>query len=89
VQTNAYEHQLMHVSAVAPPSGSGAGGPVSDVLTIPEVATILRCSRNHVSNAMNGKVAGIPALPHFVMGRRKLVRREWLSEWLQSHRAKC
>lgn len=89
MQTNAYEHQLMHVSAVGPPSGSGAGGPVSDVLTIPEVATILRCSRNHVSNAMNGKVAGIPALPHFVMGRRKLVRREWLSEWLQSHRAKC
>lgn len=70
-------------------SGSGDRNPVSDVLTIAEVAAILRCSRNHVSNAMNGKVAGLTALPHFVMGRRKLVRREWLSEWLQSHRSQC
>ena len=60
-----------------------------DVLTIPEVAAILRCSRNHVANAMNGKVPGVPALPHFVMGRRKLVRREWLAQWLQSYRTEC
>ncbi|HZQ55265.1 MAG TPA: helix-turn-helix domain-containing protein [Bryobacteraceae bacterium] len=79
----------MHAAVAPAPSGSGVGGVLSDVLTIPEVAEILRCSRNHVSNAMNGTVPGLPALPHFVMGRRKLVRREWLSEWLQSHRSKC
>jgi DNA-binding transcriptional regulator GbsR (MarR family) len=59
------------------------------VLTLGEVAEILRCSRNHVSNAMNGKVPGVLALPHFVMGRRKLVRHEWLMEWLQSCRRQC
>jgi len=66
-----------------------ASGQAKDILTIDEVAGILRCSRNHVSNVMNGKVPGLPALPHFVMGRRKLVRREWLIEWLQSHRTQC
>lgn len=60
-----------------------------DVLTIGEVAEILRCCRNHVSNVMNGRVPGVPALPHFVMGRRKLVRREWLIEWLQAYRTQC
>ena len=73
------------IGATAPaPSGH-----FKDILTISEVAEILRCSRNHVSNVMNGKVPGVPALPHFVMGRRKLVRREWLIEWLQSYRTQC
>jgi hypothetical protein len=73
------------VSGVPSASGDRAG----DILTIPEVAGILRCSLNHVSNVINGKVPGVPILPHFIMGRRKLVRREWLSEWLQSYRTKC
>jgi hypothetical protein len=64
-------------------------GHLKDILNIGEVAEILRCSRNHVSNVMNGRVRGLPALPHFVLGRRKLVRREWLIEWLQSHRTQC
>ena len=64
-------------------------GHLKDVLTIGEVAEILRCSRNHVSNVMNGKVPGLPPLPHFVMGRRKLVRREWLIQWLQAYRTQC
>jgi hypothetical protein len=61
----------------------------NDVLTIAEVAAILRCSKNHVSNVLNGKVAGLPTLTHFVMGRRKLVRREWLSEWMERHKKRC
>jgi hypothetical protein len=74
------------IGAMAPPLTSAQ---IKDILTIGEVAEILRCSRSHVSNVMNGKVPGAPALPHFVMGRRKLVRREWLIEWLQSYRTQC
>lgn len=89
MQTNAFQQDVEHRPVVLSSSGNGGNNAVSDVLTIPEVAAILRCSRNHVSNAMNGRVPGLSTLPHFVMGRRKLVRREWLSEWLQSHRSQC
>ncbi|MBV8068864.1 MAG: helix-turn-helix domain-containing protein [Acidobacteriaceae bacterium] len=62
---------------------------LKDVLNVAEVAEILRCSRNHVSNVLNGKVPTVPVLPHFTIGRRKLVRREWLIEWLQAYRRRC
>ena len=52
------------------------------ILTINEVADILRCSKTHVSNALAGRVPGIPRLTHLAMGRRKLVRREWLARWM-------
>jgi len=60
-----------------------------DVLTMNEVAAILRCSKNHVSNVLNGKVPGLPTLTHFAMGRRKLVRRQWLAEWMEVHKKRC
>ena len=59
----------------------------SSVLTIEDVADILRCSKGHVSNVLNGKVPGLPRLSHFSMGRRKLVRREWLDKWLESNKS--
>lgn len=92
VQTNAHPSIPPHgapILTVRELVPSAANDQSREVLTINEVAAILRCSRNHVSNVMNGKVPGLPALPHFVMGRRKLVRREWLSDWLQSYRTKC
>jgi hypothetical protein len=52
------------------------------ILTINEVAGILRCSKTHVSNALAGRVHSIPRLTHLAMGRRKLVRREWLARWM-------
>jgi excisionase family DNA binding protein len=51
------------------------------VLTIPEVAAELRCSKAHVYNVINGKVRGVSSLPAIVMGRRKLVRRSTLDRW--------
>lgn len=51
------------------------------VLTIPEVAVELRCSRAQVYNLINGKVRGASSLPTIVMGRRKLVRRSTLERW--------
>ena len=56
------------------------------VLTIDDVATILRCSKSHVCNVLNGRIPGVPKLTHFAMGRRKLVRREWLEEWMETNK---
>jgi hypothetical protein len=59
------------------------------VLTITEVAVILRCSKTHVCNVLNGRVAGLPMLTHFSMGRRKLIRREWLDRWMEENKQRC
>ena len=57
-------------------------------MTINDVAAILRCSKTHVSDVLAGKVAGLPLLTHIAMGRRKLVRREWLEQWMEANRIK-
>jgi len=59
------------------------------VLTIRDVASLLRCSKTHVANVHNGKIPGIPRLSHISMGRRKLVRREWLDQWLEANKQRC
>ena len=60
--------------------------PVShDVLTVPEVAEQLRCSKAHVFNLINGKVGGARPLPSLRLGRRRLVRRASLDEWITSN----
>lgn len=56
----------------------------SEILTIREVAAILRCSRMHICNFTNGRVAGVPRLPSMPMGRRKVVRRSTLEEWMRA-----
>ena len=50
------------------------------ILTIKEVAELLRCSKAHVQKALVGKIAGVPQLANLRMGRRKLVRKEWLEQ---------
>ena len=57
-----------------------------EILTIKEVAHILRCSKAHVANALHGKVTGIPRLTHVNVGRRKLIRKEWLNQWLEANK---
>jgi len=52
-----------------------------EILTVTDVAADLRCSKAHVHNAINGKVAGVSPLPAIHMGRRKLVRRSALERW--------
>ena len=66
-------------------SMSAAGGKDSgglDVLTVEEVSMALRCSRAHVYNAIKGTLKGIPPLPSIAVGRRRLVRRQSLIDWL-------
>jgi excisionase family DNA binding protein len=55
------------------------------ILTIPEVAAELRCSKAHVYHAINGKVRGVTSLPAITMGRRKLVRRGTLDRWKRAN----
>ncbi len=58
----------------------------SDSLTLKEVAGILRCSRTHALNVIEGRVRGLPKLPHLTFGRRKLVRKEWLDSWMEENK---
>jgi len=54
-----------------------------DLLTLSEVAELLRVSKPHVSKAVAGLVAGCPAIPAVSLGRRKLVRRASLLSWIE------
>lgn len=60
---------------------------IDENLTIKDVAKLLRCSKAHVQNALRGKVPGMPALTHLPMGRRKIVPRRWLNQWMESNKA--
>lgn len=61
----------------------------SEVLTVREVAQLLRCSKAHVCNVLNGRVHGLQKLTHISLGRRKLVRREWLEAWMEANKTGC
>jgi len=52
-----------------------------EILTVPEAAAELRCSKAHVYRAINGHVRNITPLPSIAMGRRKLIRRSALEHW--------
>lgn len=54
-----------------------------EVLTVSEVAETLRCSKAHVHNLIAGRVRGMNPLPAIHLGRRSLVRRESLIDWLE------
>jgi hypothetical protein len=56
----------------------------ANILTIKEVADILRCSKTHAQNVIEGKVNGLPKLTHLSLGRRKVVRKEWLDQWMEA-----
>lgn len=52
------------------------------VLTLLETAKVLRCSKAHASKLLRGKVRGVTLLPSIKLGRRVLVKREALEQWL-------
>ena len=57
----------------------------SKLLTIREVAELLRCSKAHVCKMINGQVAGTSKLPAINFGRRKVVRLATLLNWLSDN----
>ena len=62
-------------------SDSPTSGPV---LSLRETAELVRCSKAHLSNVIRGKVKGLPQLPVVRIGRRLLVRRDALAQWLKT-----
>ena len=54
-----------------------------DLLTVAQVAEVLRCSKAHVCNVIAGRVHDCPPIPAVRLGRRKLVRREALAAWVE------
>jgi excisionase family DNA binding protein len=53
------------------------------VLTVPEAARLLRCSKAHVHHLIAGKVPGVTPLPSLWLGRRRLIMRASFEEWLK------
>src|SRR5688572_22875744 len=55
----------------------------TELLTLQEAARILRCSKAHLCNVLKGRLASLPPLPHFSVGRRTLIRRAVLQQWIE------
>jgi excisionase family DNA binding protein len=60
------------------------GARSSSVMSLNQAATYLQISKAHLSNVINGKVSGVKPVRFFRMGRRILIKREWIDEWLNS-----
>jgi excisionase family DNA binding protein len=56
----------------------------SPVLNLKQAAAYLQVSKAHLSNVINGKVIGVPPVRIFRVGRRILIKREWIEEWLET-----
>jgi excisionase family DNA binding protein len=54
----------------------------SSVMSLEQAATYLNVSKAHLSNVINGKVPGLKPVRCFRLGRRVLIKREWIDEWL-------
>ncbi len=55
-----------------------------DLLTLADAARILRCSKAHVCNLLNGRIRDARPLPCVSVGRRRLIRRASLERWLNA-----
>jgi hypothetical protein len=55
------------------------------VLTVADVALVLRCSKAHVCKIINGQVKNTTPIPTISVGRRKVVRRQSLLRWMSDN----
>jgi excisionase family DNA binding protein len=58
--------------------------PVSPIMNLKQAAAYLQVSKAHLSKVINGKVHGVLPVRSFRVGRRVLIKREWIEEWLES-----
>jgi len=56
----------------------------SPLMSLNEAAAYLHVSKAHLSNVLNGKVRGVTPVPSIRLGRRVLIRREWIDQWLEA-----
>jgi hypothetical protein len=74
--------------AVSPPDAFSAPRVSLCVLTLPEAARELRCSRTQLYNILGGKFPGVPPLPVFHIGRRAFIRSAALRAWIRTLEAR-
>lgn len=53
-----------------------------EIMDIKAAATYLGVSRSHLSHILAGKVPGLPSIPHVRAGRRALIRRAVIDQWI-------
>lgn len=53
-----------------------------EIMDIKAAASYLGVSRSHLSHLLAGKVRGVPAIPHVRAGRRALIRRAVIDQWI-------
>jgi excisionase family DNA binding protein len=58
-------------------------------MNLGQAAAYLGVSKAHLSHLINGKVPGVEPLRHFRLGRRILIKREWIDEWLERAQTKA
>ena len=59
----------------------------SSVMSLQQAADYLQVSKAHLANVINGKVPGVSPVRAARLGRRVLIKREWIEEWLDgAHR---
>ena len=63
--------------------------PNTSVMTLKQAASYLQVSKAHLSNVINGKVRGVAPVRSIRLGRRILIKREWIDEWLESSERKA
>ena len=83
-----YDPPWSRTTSVAPYGVEGIVETTTNILTIKDVADILRCSKTHAQNVIEGKVNGLPKLTHLSLGRRKVVRKEWLDQWMEANKTR-
>jgi len=54
------------------------------VMTLRQAARYLQVSKAHLSNVIKGKLPDVRPLRCFRAGRRILIKREWVDEWLET-----
>jgi hypothetical protein len=63
----------------------GTSDRLQEVLTVADVARVLRCSKAHVCKIINGQVKGASPIPTLAVGRRKIVLRQSLLLWMSAN----
>jgi excisionase family DNA binding protein len=75
--------EVVPASEADHPVQKNAGSSEHGVLTLKQAAAYLQISKAHLCNVIAGKVSSVPKLRSVRIGRRILMKREWIEEWLE------
>ena len=70
------------------PTGQEAIG-YREIMDMKAAAEYLGVSRSHLSHILGGKVPGLPPIPHVRAGRRALIRRSVIDQWILQQEQGC